>query len=601
MAENIRNFCIVAHIDHGKSTLADRLLQITHAVPEREFHELMLDDMELERERGITIKASCVTMFYEKDGRQYHLNLIDTPGHVDFSYEVSRALKACEGAVLLVDSTQGVEAQTVVNFNLAREQGLAILPAVTKIDLPTARPIETMEEMGLSLHLNVDDILAVSGKTGQNVRQLVEAVIERVPPPKGDPEAPLRAMIFDSFYDEYRGVVVYARVVDGQVKRGDEILMMGTSSRRQVTEVGIFGPSMTPRDSLTCGEVGYLIAGIKTIRDVRIGDTVTLAGRPASTPLPGYKEPQPVVFCGLFPQNSDEFPTLRSALEKLSLNDSSFDYEPESSEALGFGYRCGFLGLLHMEIVQERLERENDISIVQTAPNVSYEVLTTKGETVRIDRPSQTPPPSEIAKISEPWVRLTVMAPTEYVGSVMKLVEGCRGTYKNTEFFSDRRTMIHYEVPLEELIYGFFDHLKSATRGYGTMDYELLGYREADLVKVDVLVNEVRVDAFSSICHRDEAERRGRRIVKLLRKNIDRHLFAIPIQAAIGGRIIARETISPVRKDVTAKCYGGDVTRKRKLLEKQKAGKKRMKSVGSVQISQKAFLAVLEASGEEEG
>ena len=601
MAKNIRNFCIVAHIDHGKSTLADRLLQITHAVPEREFHELMLDDMELERERGITIKASCVTMFYEKDGLQYHLNLIDTPGHVDFSYEVSRALNACEGAVLLVDSTQGIEAQTVVNFNLAREQGLAILPAVTKIDLPTARPIETMEEMGLSLHLNVDDILAISGKTGQNVRQLVEAVIERVPPPKGDPEAPLRAMIFDSFYDEYRGVVVYARVVDGQVKRGDEILMMGTSSRRQVTEVGIFGPSMTPRDSLTCGEVGYLIAGIKTIRDVRIGDTVTLAGRPASTPLPGYKEPKPVVFCGLFPQNGDEFPTLRSALEKLSLNDSSFDYEPETSEALGFGYRCGFLGLLHMEIVQERLERENDISIVQTAPNVSYEVLTTKGETVRIDRPSQTPPPSEIAKISEPWVRLTVMAPTEYVGSVMKLVEGCRGTYKNTEFFSDRRTMLHYEVPLEELIYGFFDHLKSATRGYGTMDYEVLGYREADLVKVDVLVNEVRVDAFSSICHRNEAERRGRRIVKLLRKNIDRHLFAIPIQAAIGGRIIARETISPVRKDVTAKCYGGDVTRKRKLLEKQKAGKKRMKSVGSVQISQKAFLAVLEAGREEEG
>ncbi len=599
MRENIRNFCIIAHIDHGKSTLADRLLQITHCVPEREFHELMLDDMELERERGITIKASCVTMFYEKDGREYQLNLIDTPGHVDFSYEVSRALRACEGAVLVVDASQGIEAQTVANYTEAREQNLVIVPAVTKIDLPTARPIETMEEMELSFRMDPDEILAFSGKTGEHVEELIDAVIERVPPPAGEPDAPLRALIFDSFYNPYRGVVVFVRVMDGQMRVGDEVLMMGTGRRHELAEVGIFRPGMTPRESLGCGEVGYLIATIKNIRDVRIGDTVTLAAAPAPALLPGYREPKPMVFCGFYPQDGDEFSALRSALEKLSLNDSSFQFEPETSEALGFGFRCGFLGLLHMEIVQQRLERENDISIVQTAPNVSYEVVTVEGERLRIERPSRMPAPGELKTVLEPWMTLTLIAPAEFIGPVMKLLEKRRGVYKNTEFFSDQRAFLHYEVPLAEIVYDFFDRLKSVTRGTGTMDYELIGYHEADLVKVDVLVNETRVDALSFICHRDVADARGRRVVGILRKNIDRHLFPIPIQAAIGGRIIARETVSAQKKNVTAKCYGGDITRKRKLWAKQKEGKKRMKSVGSVSIPQKAFLAVLE--GDDQG
>jgi len=598
MLSKIRNFCIIAHIDHGKSTLADRLLQITHAVPEREFHELMLDDMEIERERGITIKASCVTMFYRKGGEEYQLNLIDTPGHVDFSYEVARALQACEGAVLLVDSSQGIEAQTVVNFAQARERGLAIVPAVTKIDLPAARPVETMEEMELSLHIDPDDVLAVSGKTGERVEELLAAVIERVPPPSGDPDGPLRALVFDSFYDEYRGVVVFVRVVDGQVQAGDSVVTAGTGTRHQVTEVGIFRPAMTPVERLSSGQVGYLVAGIKNIRDVRIGDTITLLDRPAAMPLPGYEEPLPMVYCGLYPQNSDDFPALRTALEKLSLNDSSFDFEPESSEALGFGFRCGFLGLLHREIIQERLERENDVAIIQTAPNVSYEVLRRDGKRVRIDRPSQMPGAGEVERIFEPWVSLRIITPVEYVGSVMKLAEGRRGQYRSTEFFSDRRAMLLYELPLAEIVYDFFDRLKSITRGYGTMDYELVGYRESDLVKVDILVNEMRVDALSFVCHREEAEARGRRVVKILRQHIDRHLFPVPLQATIGNRVIARETISPLKKNVTAKCYGGDITRKRKLWAKQREGKKRMKAVGSVSIPQSAFLAALEVNQE---
>ena len=597
MRENIRNFCIIAHIDHGKSTLADRLLQITHSVPEREFRELMLDDMDLERERGITIKASCVAMLFEKDGREYQLNLIDTPGHVDFSYEVTRALRACEGAVLLVDSSQGIEAQTVMNFAQAREQGLVIVPAVTKIDLPTARAIETMEEMEQSFQMDPDDIIAVSGKTGLHMEQLIDAVIERVPPPSGDPDGPLRALIFDSFYDDYRGVVVYVRVVDGQIRPGDKLLMMDTSRRHEVTGVGIFRPVMTPRESLSCGEVGYLTAGIKNVHDVRIGDTVTHVAAPAASPLLGYTEPKPMVYCGLYPQSGEDFPALRSALEKLWLNDSSFHFEPETSEALGFGFRCGFLGLLHMEIARERLERENDIVVIQTAPNVSYEVVNEGGQHTRIDRPSQLPPVAEVDRILEPWVKLSVITPAKSMGSVTKLAERRRATHRSTEFLGDRRALIRYEAPLAEIVYDFFDRLKSVTRGYGTMDYELLGYRESDLVKVDVLVNHVRVDALSFICHRQEAEARGRRIVKVLRKNIDHHLFAIPIQAAVGRRVIARETISPLKKDVTAKCYGGDITRKRKLWDKQKHGKKRMKAVGNVQIPQKAFLAVLE--GEE--
>jgi len=597
MLDRTRNFCIVAHIDHGKSTLADRFLQLTHSVPEREFHDLMLDDMELERERGITIKASCVTMAYEADGVEYRLNLIDTPGHVDFSYEVARSLRACEGAVLLVDANQGVEAQTVANFEQARSNGLTIIPVVTKIDLPDSRPIETMAEMEQTFGLDADEILAVSGKTGEGVDELLRAVVERVPVPGGRPSDPLRALVFDSYYDEYRGVVVYVRVVDGRVETRQRVRMVGLGRSYEVAELGVFRPLMTPTAALECGQVGYLMAGIKNIRDVRVGDTVVLEDGPAAEPLPGYREPKPMVYCGFFPEDSEDLPALRSALDKLSLNDSSFFHEPESSDALGFGFRCGFLGLLHMEIIQERLERENDLAIIQTAPNVRYEAVTTDGRTVAVDRPAQMPDQAHIDEVREPWVRVSMILPAQYIGNVMKLIEQRRGQHARSEFFSDQRMMIAVEMPLAELVYDFFDRLKSLTRGYGTMDYEVIGYRASDLVKVDILVNQRPVDALSIICHRGEAERRGRRIVQLLRKRIDRHLFPIPIQAAVGNRILARETISPLRKDVTAKCYGGDITRKRKLREKQKAGKRRMKAVGSVYITQQAFLAVLE--GEE--
>jgi GTP-binding protein LepA len=597
MLGNTRNFCIIAHIDHGKSTLADRFIQLTHSVSERQFHDLMLDDMELERERGITIKASCVTMFFTVEGREYRLNLIDTPGHVDFSYEVSRSLRACEGAILLVDANQGIEAQTVANLDQARANGLYIIPVVTKIDLPDAQPIEVMLQMEQTFGFDPDDVLAVSGKTGQGVEELLKAVVQRVPSPQGDPTAPLRALIFDSFYDEYKGVVAFVRVVDGEVRMGQVIKMLGSGRAEEVTEVGIFRPDMSPQDKLGCGQVGYVIAGIKRIRDVQIGDTVTTKDNPALTALPGYREPKPMVYCGLFPQDSNELPVLRSALEKLSLNDSSFDYEAESSDALGFGFRCGFLGMLHMEIIQARLERENDVPIIQTAPNVTYEVVRTDGQTLLIHRPAEMPDESKTAEVREPWVKLDVVLPVEFIGNVMKLAEQRRAKHAKTEFFSDQRAMVSYEVPLAEVVYDFFDRLKSLTRGYGTMDYEMIGYRASDLVKVDILVNGRPVDALSLICHREEADRRGRRIVGLLRKKIDRHLFAIPIQAAIGNRVIARETISPMRKDVTAKCYGGDITRKRKLREKQKEGMKRLKAVGNVYIPQQAFLAVLE--GEE--
>ncbi|MFO7958819.1 MAG: translation elongation factor 4 [Candidatus Brocadiia bacterium] len=597
MLRNIRNFCIIAHIDHGKSTLADRFLQITHSVPDRQFHELMLDDMELERERGITIKASSVSMYHSVGGEEYQLNLIDTPGHVDFSYEVSRSLKACEGAILLVDSNQGVEAQTVANLDQARAEGLTVIPVVTKIDLPDSRPIDTMVEMEETFGFDPDDILAVSGKTGEGVEELLETVVERIPPPKGDPDAPLRALVFDSFYDRYQGVVTLVRVVDGSVNVGDRIRMMGAGKSYEVSRLGIFRPGLTPQEMLGCGQVGYIMAGIKNIREVRVGDTVTHQEAPAERALTGYQEPKPVVFCGLFPQDNDDLPTLRSALEKLSLNDSSFDYEMETSDALGFGFRCGFLGLLHMEIIKERLERENDMPVIQTAPNVTYEVERTDGEVEEIHRPAQMPEMGEIEQIREPWVRMRIILPTEYIGNVTRLAEHRRGQQVKTEFFSGQRAIMVYELPLAEIVYDFFDRLKSLTRGYGTMDYEIIGNRAADLVKVDVLVNERPVDALSIICHRDQAEARGRHIVELLRKNIDRHLFPIPLQAAIGGRVIARETISALRKDVTAKCYGGDITRKRKLREKQKEGKKRMKSVSNVFIPQEAFLAVLE--GEE--
>ncbi len=595
MQKYIRNFCIIAHIDHGKSTLADRLLQLTKSVPERNFHDLMLDDMDLERERGITIKASCVRMFYEKDGQEYEFNLIDTPGHVDFSYEVSRALKACEGAILLVDASQGIEAQTVVNYNHARDQGLVIMPAVTKIDLPPARPIETMTEIEQSLHLDPDLILPVSGKTGEYVEELMEAVIEKVPPPGGDPQAPLRALIFDSTYDDYRGVIVFMRVFDGTLEAGDDVLMMGASARYEAGEVGVFTPEMMPVEKLHAGQVGYLVANIKNIRDVVIGDTVTHYKGGAIEPLPGYTEPKPMVFSGLYPENNKDVASLRAALEKLSLNDSSFDYEPESSEALGFGFRCGFLGLLHMEIIQQRLERESNVGVLQTAPNVSYEIVTGAG-TIRIDKPSQMPDRGAIESIREPFTLLRIITPSDFIGNVMKLVENRRGEYERTEFFSDQRAMLEYQIPLAEIIYDFFDRLKSGSRGHATMDYEWLGYRESNLVKVDILVNEAHVDAFSFICHCDEAEARGRRVAGTLKKHIERHMFPVPIQAAIGGKIIARETIPAMKKNVTAKCYGGDITRKRKLWAQQKEGKNRMKAVGSVNIPQEAFMAILDSS-----
>jgi len=594
MLENIRNFCIIAHIDHGKSTLADRFLQITHSVPDRQFHQLMLDDMELEREHGITIKASSVTMYHRVGGDEYQLNLIDTPGHVDFSYEVSRSLKACEGAILLVDSNQGVEAQTVANLDQARAEGLTIVPVVTKIDLPDSRPIDTMVEMEETFGFDPDDILAVSGKTGEGVEDLLETVVGRIPPPQGDPDVPLRALVFDSFYDRYQGVVTLVRVVDGSVSVGDRIRMMGAGKSYEVSQLGIFRPDLTAQETLECGQVGYIMAGIKNIREVRVGDTVTLLDSPAERSLPGYHEPKPVVFCGLFPQDNDDLPTLRSGLEKLSLNDSSFDYEVETSDALGFGFRCGFLGLLHMEIIKERLERENDLPVIQTAPNVTYEVQRTDGDVEEIHRPAQMPDMSEMEEIREPWVRMRIVLPAEYIGNVTRLAEHRRGRQVKTEFFSGQRAIMVYELPLAEIVYDFFDRLKSLTRGYGTMDYEITGNRVADLVKVDILVNERPVDALSIICHREHAEWRGRHIVELLRKNIDRHLFPVALQAAIGGRVIARETIRALRKDVTAKCYGGDITRKRKLREKQKEGKKRMKSVSNVFIPQKAFLAVLE-------
>lgn len=597
MQREIRNFCIIAHIDHGKSTLADRFLQLTRSVPEREFHELMLDDMELERERGITIKASAVTMFYEKDGVEYQLNMIDTPGHVDFNYEVSRALKACEGTILLVDANQGIEAQTVANLHLARDQNLVVIPAVTKIDLPNSRPIETMADMEVSFGIDPELILAVSGKTGENVEDLLDAVIERIPAPQGDPEAPLRALIFDSFYDPYRGVVVFLRVMDGRIQVGDTVQMMGSGNRHEVEELGIFRPGMTLRESLECGEVGYMMANIKNIHEVTVGDTVTGRDKPASIPLTGYREPKPMVYCGLYPQDNDDFRTLRSALEKLYLNTSSFVYQQETSEALGFGFRCGFLGPLHMEIVQQRLERENNLSIVQTAPNVTYRVEKTDGTTTEIDRPSQMPDRSAIEKVCEPYVKLSLIVPNDYIGNAMKLAESRRAEFQHSEFLGEGRSMLVYEMPLAEMVFDFFDKLKSLTRGHGTMDYELVGYRESDLVKVDVLVNKTPVDALSVICHREEAEPRGRRIVKILRKKIDRHLFPVPLQAAVGSNVIARETIPPMKKDVTAKCYGGDVTRKRKLREKQKEGKRRMKAVGSVEIPQEAFLSVLEEEG----
>jgi len=591
-----RNFSIIAHIDHGKSTLADRLLQATKAVSERDFHDLLLDDMDLERERGITIKASAVTVKHEYEGEAYELNFIDTPGHVDFTYEVSRALTACEGALLVVDSTQGVEAQTVANAYLAVDQNLELIPVVNKIDLPSARPDDVAMEIEQVLGLPAEECIYCSAKTGEGIPQLLDAICQRLPAPRQPKIEQTRALIFDSHYDDYRGVIVYFRLFDGHLKVGDKIRMMGTGRKFTISELGRYTPAPTKIDALGPAQVGYLIASIKTLEDVRVGDTITLESDPAPQPLPGYEEPKQMVFCDFYPATSGagDYEDLRDAIEKLHLNDASFTYEATHSDALGFGFRCGFLGLLHMEIVQERLEREGNVEIVQTAPTVSYEVAMSDGSTIEIHNPADLPDLSKVAEIREPIVRLEIICPMESIGDLMKLCEDRRGTFRAQKFVSETRQILEYELPLGEIIYDFYDKLKSITRGYGTMDYEITGYRADRLVKVDILVNAMPVEALSLICHRDKAEPRSRSILQKLKKQIDRHQFEIPLQAAVGGKIIARESIKAVRKNVTAKCYGGDVTRKRKLLEKQKEGKKRMKSVGSVNIPQEAFLSVLE-------
>jgi GTP-binding protein LepA len=594
----IRNFSIIAHIDHGKSTLADQLLLQSGAITQREFREQLLDDMDLERERGITIKARAVAINYVLDGQNYELNLIDTPGHVDFHYEVSRSLAACEGAILLVDATQGVQAQTVANAYAAINANLAIVPAMNKIDMQAARPDEIREEIESTLGIDGDEILSVSGKTGLGVPEIFRAIIDRVPPPPGDANAPLRALIFDSKFDDYAGVVIYIRVIDGLLKVGQKIRLMAGGTEHEVITIGRFRPRETPCEDLGVGQVGYVSANIKQLSDVRIGDTITDARKPAAEALPGYQEPAQVVYCGLFPATHNQFEDLRTALQKLSLNDASFTYEPESSDALGFGFRCGFLGMLHMEIVQQRLERESNISLVQTAPNVTYEILTRKGETLHISNPTRIPDPGDIEEFREPVARVNFIIPSDCIGAMMQLCEDRRGIYLKTEYMTPTRAILSYELPLAEMIYDLYDKLKSSTRGYGTMDFEVLGFKDNDLCRLDVLVNGAKVDALSIVVHRGFAERRGRKLVKKLKAEIDRHQFEVAIQAAIGSRVVARESISALRKNVTAKCYGGDISRKRKLLEKQKEGKKRMKQVGNVEISQEAFLSVLDDGDE---
>ncbi|MCP5007323.1 MAG: elongation factor 4, partial [Planctomycetes bacterium] len=585
------------HIDHGKSTLADRLMEKAKTVSSRKLRDQMLDSMDLERERGITIKASAVSLEYKKDDKVYTLNLIDTPGHVDFSYEVSRSLSACEGSLLLVDASQGIEAQTLTNVYLAMDKDLEIIPVLSKVDLKSARPREVGEEMVSILGIDDADILQVSAKTGYGIDDVFDAIISHVPPPECKMQDPLRALIFDSVYDDYRGVIIYLRIVDGSLKVGDSIFMMKTKRSFVVSELGLFKPEMVPKDTLTTGSVGYCIASIKSIHDVHIGDTVTIENRVAETALPGYRQPLPMVYCGLYPANNTDFMPLRDAIEKLWLNDSSFTFAPETSQALGFGFRCGFLGLLHMEIVQERLERESNVGLVQTAPTVTYEIQTHDGAKVMVDNPEKLPPVNTIDEFREPMVEAKIILPAEYIGSIMTLACDRRSKYKSTEYLSEKRAILTYEMPLGEIIFDFYDKLKSSTRGFGTLDYEFKGYVPEDLVKLDILVAGNRVDALSCIVHRKKAEAKGRNLVKQLRKDISRHMFEIPIQAAIGSRVVARETIRAMSKNVTAKCYGGDVTRKRKLLEKQKEGKKRMKNVGNVEIPQKAFLSVLSIDG----
>lgn len=594
--EQIRNFSIVAHIDHGKSTLADRLLELTGSISDRDKKDQLLDDMDLERERGITIKASAVTMRYVHEGREYMLNLIDTPGHVDFHYEVSRALTACEGALLVVDASQGVEAQTVANAYLATESDCEIVGVINKIDLPTARPEEVAEEVEHALGLSAQECLPVSAKTGQGVEALLEAIVTRLPPPQDKSSQPAAALIFDSHADEYRGVICYVRVFQGRLTKKQKIRLMGSGRTYTITELGKFSPAMTPVEQLGTGEVGYVIANIKQLGDVTIGDTITDNANPAPKALPGYKPPVQMVFSDFYPSGETDYPKLRAAFEKLALNDASFSFLPQNSPALGFGFRCGFLGLLHMEIVQERLERESDIDVVQTAPTVSYEVLTTAGQIKRIDSPAELPERPKIDELREPMVRLEIITSNESIGGIMRLAEERRCKLIKTEYLSPTRVMLEYKAPLAEIVYDFYDLLKGISRGYATMDYEFIGFEKGDLVKIDLLVNKTPVEALSLIVHRSNAEKRGRKLLVKLKKAIPRHQFEIPLQAAIGGKIIARETIKAFRKDVTAKLYGGDVTRKMKVLKRQKEGKKRMKSIGQVNIPQDAFMSILDTS-----
>jgi GTP-binding protein LepA len=591
---HIRNFSIIAHIDHGKSTLADRLIEITGTVAARQMENQLLDQMELERERGITIKAQAVRLDYQaENGEMYMLNLIDTPGHVDFSYEVSRSLAACEGALLVIDASQGIEAQTLANVYLALDHDLEIIPVINKIDLPSADVDKVKREIEEVIGIDASDAVLVSAKSGEGVPAVLEAIVKRIPPPKTDAAAVTRALIFDSHFDAYRGVISYIRVMDGTIANGMKAQMMHSGRSFEVSEVGVFKPSLTPVAALGPGQVGYMVAGIKNLKEVRVGDTITDAARPAKEPLPGYRKVTPMVYCGMYPVETSEFDNLREALEKLQMNDAALTFEAETSAALGFGFRCGFLGLLHMDVVQERLEREYQMSLVITAPNVIYQVRKTDGEVLLIDNPSRMPVPQVIDAIGEPYVKATIIVPNDFVGAIMELSQEKRGEFKDMKYMDTTRVMLTYHLPLSEIIYDYFDRLKTVSRGYASLDYELEGYQESDLVKMDILLNEEVVDALSVIVHREKSVYRGRQLVEKLRKLIPRHMFAIPIQAAIGNKVIARETISALRKDVLAKCYGGDITRKRKLLEKQKEGKKRMKQVGSVELPQEAFMAVL--------
>lgn len=592
--DRIRNFCIIAHIDHGKSTLADRLLEFTGAVSQREMTDQLLDQMDLERERGITIKLQAVRLEYKaKDGITYELNLIDTPGHVDFTYEVSRSLAACEGALLVVDAAQGIEAQTLANVYMALEHNLEIIPVINKIDLPSADPERVRQEIEDVIGLDASDAILASAKSGLGIEEILEAIVAKIPHPKGDLDKPLKALNFDSHFDPYRGVIVYMRVMDGQVKQGMKVRFMATGKEFEVNEVGVFRPQQTQVGSLEVGEVGYLAASIKTVRDTQVGDTITDAENPSAEPLPGYRQVTPMVFCGLYPVESNEYEDLRDALEKLHLNDASLVYEPETSIALGFGFRCGFLGLLHMEIIQERLEREYNLTLITTAPSVVYRVHKIDGEVFDIDNPTKLPAVQFIEKLEEPYVKAGIMVPNNFVGAIMELCQEKRGTFKNMEYLTDTRVQLVYELPLSEIVYDFFDQLKSRTKGYASFDYEFLGYLQSNLVKLDIMIGGEVVDALSFIVHKDKAYTRGRAVVEKLVKLIPRQMFEIPIQAAIGTKIISRETVKAMRKNVLAKCYGGDISRKRKLLEKQKEGKKRMKQVGNVEIPQEAFMAVL--------